>query len=267
MKKITVSAKNISKMYKLHPSNGDRVRELLFSRSRAKSFYALKGVSFDAFEGDSIGFVGLNGSGKSTLANIIGGISQPTGGSIELCGESALISVNSGMNPQMTGLENIEYKGLLMGLTLKEIRARMPEIIAFADLGEFIRQPLKVYSSGMRARLGFAIAVNINPDIMVIDEALAVGDPSFTDKCLDKMNAFRQSNKTLFFVSHNLAQIGTFCNKALWLEYGVAKAFGPVDEVLPMYQRFISSYNKMTPAEKKAYVDHVIENQSHLLIG
>ncbi len=265
-KQYTVVAENVSKMFKMYTRQSDKMKELFLGRSRAREFYALKGVSFRAEAGDSIGLIGLNGSGKSTLANIIGGISMPTDGKITLSGEPSLISVGAGMNLQMTGRENVYYKGLLMGLTPKEIDSIMKKIIEFADIGEFIDQPMKVYSSGMRSRLGFAISVNIDPDILIIDEALSVGDPSFTQKCLDRMNAFRQREKTLFFVSHSLPQVREFCNKVLWLEYGVRKAFGPVEEVLPLYERFIDTYNKMSQAEKKQYVARTIENQNHMLI-
>lgn len=265
-KQYTVVAQNVSKMFKMYTKQSDKMKELFLGRSKAREFYALKGVSFRAEAGDSIGLIGLNGSGKSTLANIIGGISMPTDGKITLAGEPSLISVGAGMNLQMTGRENVYYKGLLMGLTPKEIDHITKRIIAFADIGEFIDQPMKVYSSGMRSRLGFAISVNIDPDILIIDEALSVGDPSFTQKCLDRMNSFRQREKTIFFVSHSLPQVREFCNKVLWLEYGVRKAFGPVEEVLPLYERFIESYNKMSQAEKKRYVAQTIENQNHMLI-
>lgn len=262
----TVVAENITKMFKMYTKQSDKLKEIFIGRSKAREFYALKGVSFKAEKGDCIGLVGLNGSGKSTLANIIGGISMPTDGKLMLTGEPSLISVGAGMNLQMTGRENIYYKGLLTGLTPKEIDELMKKIIEFADIGEFIDQPMKVYSSGMKSRLGFAISVNIDPDILIIDEALSVGDPSFTQKCLDKMNAFRKADKTLFFVSHSMPQVHDFCNKVLWLEYGVRKAYGPVDEVLPLYEKFIETFNKMSPAERKKYMASTIENHSHMLV-
>lgn len=265
-KQYTVVAQNVTKMFKMYNGQSDKLKEIFFGKSRAREFYALKGVSFTAEAGDSIGLIGLNGSGKSTLANIIGGISQPTEGSITLSGEPSLISVGAGMNLQMTGRENVYYKGLLMGLSPKEIDDIMKNVIRFADIGAFIDQPMKVYSSGMRSRLGFAISVNIDPDILIIDEALSVGDPSFTQKCLDRMNAFRQRDKTIFFVSHSLPQVKEFCNKVLWLEYGVRKAYGPTEEVLPLYESFIKTFNAMSPAQRKQYTEQVIENQNHMLI-
>lgn len=264
--KCVVDAKNITKVYRIYTNDNEKVKDLIFRKSKAEDFYALMGITFKAYGGDSIGLIGFNGSGKTTLANIIGGVSMPTEGSIEINGEVSLISISSGLNPFLTGIENIEVKGLMIGLTMKQINDLKESIIEFADLGAFINQPVKMYSSGMKARLGFAIAVNISPDILVIDEALSVGDQIFTQKCLDKMEEFRSSGKTIFFVSHSPQQISSFCNKAIWLEYGVLKAFGPVEEVLPMYERFLSSYNKMTKEEKKEYQQKVVQNYNHLLL-
>ena len=265
-KKDVVIADSITKMYKMYANNNEKMKDLFFGKSKAQDFYALKGISFRAQEGDCVGFVGMNGSGKSTLANIIGGISVPTSGSITLNGVPSVIAISSGLNGQLTGIENIEVKGLMIGLTMKEINNLKEDIIEFADIGEFIYQPVKVYSSGMKARLGFAISVNINPDILVIDEALSVGDPTFTQRCLDKMKKFRDSGKTIFFVSHSLPQVASFCNKVMWLEYGVMKAYGLSEEVLPMYERFLISYKNMTKEEIAQYQRKIIENQSHLLI-
>lgn len=265
-KKDAVVAENITKMYKMYKDGKEQLKDLLLGRSNAHEFYALKGLTFKVQEGDSVGLIGMNGSGKSTLSNIISGISMPTSGTITMNGVPSLLAISSGLNKQLTGMENIEMKGLMIGLTMREINDLKDKIIDFADIGDFIYQPVKLYSSGMRARLGFAISININPDILVIDEALSVGDPTFTQKCLDKMNSFRDEGKTIFFVSHSLSQIKEFCNKAMWLEYGVMKAYGATEEVLPMYERFLSMYNKMTKEEIIEYQKRIIENQSHLLI-
>ena len=265
-KRDAVIAENITKMYKMYKDNKERLKDLLLGKSTAQDFYALKGLSFRVQEGDCVGLIGMNGSGKSTLANIISGISVPTCGTITMNGVPSLIAISSGLNKQLTGIENIEVKGLMIGLDMKQINELKKGIIEFADIGDFIYQPVKVYSSGMKSRLGFAISININPDILVIDEALSVGDPTFAKKCLDKMNAFRERGKTIFFVSHSLSQIKDFCNKAMWLEYGVMKAYGLTEEVLPMYERFLNMYNKMTKEEIEQYQKTVIENQSHLLI-
>lgn len=266
MKQDVVVADKVTKAYKMYASGKEKMKDLLLGKSNAKSFYALKGISFRVQEGDCIGLVGMNGSGKTTLANIISGVSAPTSGTITTKGTASLIAILSGLNGQLTGMENIEVKGLMLGLTMKEINALKPSVIEFADIGDFINQPVKVYSSGMRARLGFAISVNINPDILVIDEALSVGDPTFTQRCFDKMNRFRENGKTIIFVSHNITQVKNFCNKVIWLEYGVMKAYGLTEEVLPMYERFLRQYNQMSKEEIEEYRKGVIENQSHLLI-
>lgn len=261
-----VIANQVTKMYKMYTSNNDKVKDLLFNLGKGQEFYALKGITFTAKEGDCVGLVGMNGSGKSTLANIIGGISMPTGGTITINGMPSIIAISSGLNGQLTGIENIEVKGLMIGLSMKEIEKLKKDIIEFADIGKFIYQPVKTYSSGMKSRLGFAISVNINPDILVIDEALSVGDSTFTQKCLDKMNQFREDGKTIFFVSHSMSQVRNFCNKVMWLEYGMMEAYGLTEEVLPMYERFLKQYNSMSKAEIEKYKNSVMENQSHLLI-
>ena len=265
-KKDAVIANQVTKMYKMYSSNQDKMKDLLFGAGKGKEFYALKGITFTAQEGDCVGLVGMNGSGKSTLANIIGGISMPTSGNITINGMPSIIAISSGLNGQLTGIENIEMKGLMIGLSMKEINKLKESIMEFADIGEFIYQPVKVYSSGMKSRLGFAISVNINPDILVIDEALSVGDETFTKKCLDKMNEFREMKKTIFFVSHSVPQVRNFCNKVMWLEYGVMKAYGDTEEVLPMYERFLNMYKTMSKEEILDYQKRVIENQNHLLI-
>lgn len=261
MEDYAVVAEQVSKVYKLYANQNERVRELLFHKRDIRRFYALKGVSFAVRPGESVGLVGLNGSGKSTLANILGKVSEPTGGRLQIRGEPTVIAIGAGLNSQLTGLENIEYKGLLIGLTHRQILELREEIIAFADIGDFIGQPVKSYSSGMRARLGFSISVNINPDVLIIDEALSVGDPSFTQKCLDKMNEYRARGKTIFFVSHSLGQIEDFCDRAMWLEYGMLKAYGKTEEVLPMYRRFLYEYNRMDQDGRERYKARALEIQ------
>lgn len=264
--KYSIIAKNISKGYKMYSSPKQKLLDLILPKGAGKTFYALKDISFKVEKGEVVGLLGLNGSGKSTLSNILGGVSMPTSGEIEINGEASLIAIGIGMNNFLTGIENIELKALMMGYKKNEIEEIKQEIIDFADIGEFINQPLRTYSSGMRARLGFAISVYTNPDILVIDEALSVGDPTFTQKCLDKMNEFKKSGKTIFFVSHSLPQIKQFCNKAMWLEYGRLKEYGDVEEVLPKYQEYINEINKMSEKEKIEYKKKVLKNQEHSLL-
>ncbi len=264
--KYSIIAKNISKGYKMYSSPKEKLLDLILPKGAGKTFYALKDISFKVEKGDVVGLLGLNGSGKSTLSNILGGVSMPTSGEIEINGEASLIAIGIGMNNFLSGIENIELKALMMGYKKDEIEEIKQEIIDFADIGEFINQPLRTYSSGMRSRLGFAISVYTNPDILVIDEALSVGDPTFTLKCLDKMNEFKESGKTIFFVSHSLPQIRKFCNKAIWLEYGRLREYGDVDSVLPKYQGYINEINKMSEAQKVEYKKNVLKNQEHSLL-
>ncbi|MDU3408969.1 teichoic acids export ABC transporter ATP-binding subunit TagH [Clostridium sp.] len=264
--KYSIVAKNVSKGYKMYSSPKQKLMDLILPKGAGKTFYALKDISFKVEKGEVVGLLGLNGSGKSTLSNILGGVSMPTGGEIEINGESALIAIGLGMNNFLTGIENIELKALMMGYKKNEIEEIKQEIIDFADIGEFINQPLRTYSSGMRSRLGFAISIYTNPDILVIDEALSVGDPTFTQKCLDKMNEFKESGKTIFFVSHSLPQIKQFCNKVMWLEYGVLREYGSIEEVLPKYQRYINEINKMTDKERLEHKKKVLKNQDHSLL-
>ncbi|MDB1947909.1 teichoic acids export ABC transporter ATP-binding subunit TagH [Clostridium tertium] len=264
--KYSIVAKNVSKGYKMYSSPKQKLMDLILPKGAGKTFYALKDISFKVEKGEVVGLLGLNGSGKSTLSNILGGVSMPTSGEIEINGESALIAIGIGMNNFLTGIENIELKALMMGYKKSEIEEIKQEIIDFADIGEFINQPLRTYSSGMRSRLGFAISIYTNPDILVIDEALSVGDPTFTQKCLDKMNEFKESGKTIFFVSHSLPQIKQFCNKAMWLEYGVLREYGSIEEVLPKYQRYINEINKMTDKERLEHKKKVLKNQDHSLL-
>ena len=248
-----VTAENVTKKYRLFSNKQNKLYELLWKKNQLLITYALRDVSFAINKGECLGLLGLNGSGKTTLANIIAGITQPTLGSIAVNGEASCVSVSVGLNSSLTGIENIEYKGLLLGFTIEEINEMKPEIISFADIGAYIDQPVRYYSSGMAARLGFAITINIDPDILVIDEGLSVGDQSFTDKCMNAMNSFRERGKTINFVSHAISMVETFCTKALWLEYGAIKMFGDTTEVCLNCRDFYKRYNMMNAAEKEEY--------------
>lgn len=178
-----------------------------------------------------------------------------------------MIAINAGLNQQLTGRENIELKLLMLGFTKKEIHRLEPEIIDFAELEDFIDQPVKTYSSGMKSRLGFAISVNVDPDVLVIDEALSVGDKTFTDKCMEKMNGFKQQGKTIFFISHALGQVSDFCNKAVWLEFGEVRAVGAVDEVIPAYKKFLKEFRSLSKEEKQQYREEVRKRQDEFRLA
>jgi teichoic acid transport system ATP-binding protein len=260
----SVVFQNVTKKYKMYKKKSDKILDLILPGGYGKDFYALQNISFEAEKGDIIGIIGVNGAGKSTISNLIAGIVPPTSGKVKVYGESALISIGAGLNNQLTGRENIELKCLMLGFSKQEIQKLMPEIIDFADLGDFIDQPVKNYSSGMKSRLGFSISVNIDPDILVVDEALAVGDKIFAQKCLAKMKNFKKRGKTIFFISHSLYQIKSFCKKALWLEAGEVKAYGPVEEVLPQYEKFIQEFRQMSAEEKKQFYQEIQERRSKL---
>lgn len=255
--KESVIINNLTKEYKIFRNNKDRLKDVFLPKHQSQRFYALKDISFTAYEGDIIGLVGINGSGKSTLSNIIGGSLQPTDGVIERHGDVNVIAINSGLNTQLNGIDNIEYKMLLLGFSKKQIKELTPQIIEFSELGEFIYQPVKKYSSGMKSKLGFAINVTVDPDILVIDEALSVGDQTFTKKSLDKMNQFKEAGKTIFFVSHNINQVKDFCTKIAWIEGGILKEFGSTEDVLPKYQAFLKEFNKKSANDKKAFKDEL----------
>ncbi|URM33425.1 teichoic acids export ABC transporter ATP-binding subunit TagH [Cytobacillus firmus] len=258
----SVIVKNITKKYKLYTKTSEKLLDIILPKNYGEDFYALRNVSFEAEQGDIIGFVGVNGSGKSTLSNVIAGIVPQTGGQVEVKGQASLISVSAGLNNQLTGRENIELKCLMLGFSKKEIAEMEPSIIEFAEIGKFIDQPVKSYSSGMKSRLGFAISVHTDPDILIIDEALSVGDKAFAEKCLDKMNEFKQRGKTMFFVSHSIGQMKQFCEKAIWLEFGQVKMEGDIGTVIPAYEQFLKEYKAMSNEEKKKFREEAMEKQS-----
>jgi len=199
-------------------------------------FEALKGVSFDVAKGKTFGIVGRNGSGKSTMLKLIAGIGKPTAGAVRVDGRvSALIELGAGFHPEISGRENVYINGLMLGLSRREIARRFDEIVRFAELEEFIDAPVKTYSSGMYMRLGFAVAINVDPDVLLVDEVLAVGDESFTHKCLDKFAEFRRRGRTILLVTHSLDLVTRFCDEALWLDAGVAKAQGDPKRVIDAY--------------------------------
>ena len=233
-----IRVRNLSKIYKLYDRSVDRLKESLHPLRKRyhHDFYALRDVSFEIGKGETFGLIGKNGSGKSTLLKIIAGVLTPSGGSLEVRGKvSALLELGLGFNPDMTGLENIYFSGTIMGYTREEMEARVEDILSFADIGEFIHQPVKTYSSGMFVRLAFAVATKVDPEILVVDEALAVGDIFFQSKCMLLMRKMIDSGVTLLFVSHDTSSVTNLCKRAIYLESGAIKAMGEALAVTDHY--------------------------------
>ena len=250
---LAVNCKNIIKKYPMYKGNFDRLKGLLLPRYQPEEFVALKGIDLQLSKGEILGMIGLNGSGKSTLASIISGITYADEGELTVNGEVSMLSASAGMDGYLTGLENIRYKGILLGFTQKEINAMLQDIIDFADIGEHINLPLRTYSSGMKSRLGFAISVHMDADILIIDEALSVGDNSFTDKCLAKMEEFKQKGKTIIFVSHSVNQMADFCDKVMWLHKGEILGIARPSDILIPYCGFAREFNAMTADERRIF--------------
>ncbi|MBR4795388.1 MAG: ABC transporter ATP-binding protein [Lachnospiraceae bacterium] len=234
---------HVSKIYRLKGSKNEPPRD----------FYALKDVSFKIKKGEVVGLLGINGSGKSTLSMILAGILSPTSGTVTINGHQEMVAIQAGLNGQLTGYENIDYKGALLGLNKNKIKEIKSMVEDFSEIGEFLDQPVKKYSSGMKSRLGFSISLALDPDIYIIDEALSVGDKAFADKCLEKMNELRNnSGKTIVFISHSLQQSRAFCDTAIWLDGGKVRRLGPMEQICHNYSYYIHYYADLTPEQKKA---------------
>lgn len=239
-----ITCVDIVKKYALYSKRSDRLLEALRpgGGSLHTDFFALNGVSFSVGAGECVGIVGKNGSGKSTLLKILTGVLTPTCGSIKVNGRvSALLELGAGFNPEYTGYENIYLNGSVMGYSREEMTRKIPEIIAFADIGEFINQPVKIYSSGMFVRLAFAVAISVEPEILIIDEALAVGDVFFQLKCYKKIEDFKQSGKTILFVSHDQSSIIKYCNRAILLDNGYMICDGSPKMVIDQYKQILAA--------------------------
>lgn len=235
-----VEVHNLTKTYKIFPRSISRALDAVGLHQKYKEFRALKDVSLDFEEGEVHAILGKNGSGKSTLLKIITGVVTPTSGDVVVNGRiSAMLELTSGFDPDLTGIENVYMKALTMGLKQDEIDERIQDIIDFADIGDHINQPFRTYSSGMKARLGFAVAVNVNPDILIVDEVLAVGDDIFKMKCIDRMANFRRQGKTILFVSHSLNTVKAFCTRGVWINKGHVEVQGSLGEAVVKYEAFL----------------------------
>ncbi|WP_442764367.1 ABC transporter ATP-binding protein, partial [Sulfurospirillum cavolei] len=223
MPNTAIKVNHLTKVYKLYDNPIDRLKESLhpLKKQYHKEFYALNDVSFEIKKGETVGIIGKNGAGKSTLLKIITGVLTPTSGSVHVNGRIAsLLELGAGFNPEYTGVENIYFQGSLMGYTREEVAEKVDEIIAFADIGDFVYQPVKMYSSGMYARLAFAVAINVDPDILIVDEALSVGDMRIQQKCYRKFREFQEANKTILFVTHDTSTIINYCSHTIWISDG-----------------------------------------------
>lgn len=235
---------NVVQRFRVIRERPDTLREtfahLFQRRTSYYDFEALKGVSFNVGDGEAVGIVGRNGSGKSTILRIIAGVYRPSGGVVKISGKvAALIELGAGFHPDLTGRENIILNGLLLGLRKHEVQKREERILEFAELGQFIDSPVKQYSSGMFMRLGFAVATEVDPDILLMDEILSVGDAAFQRKCLQRIDDFRKQGKTIFMVSHAATTIRLFCRRALWIHDGLVRADGPADDVVSRYEELL----------------------------
>src|SRR5207244_7947991 len=243
-----IQFEHVSKSYPIYESPGDRLKELLsFNRLLFhQNFWALHDVSFEVARGETFCIVGENGSGKSTLLQLVAGILQPSSGAIRVDGRvSALLELGSGFNPEFSGRDNVYLNGSILGFSTKQIDQRFREIEEFAEIGDFINQPVKTYSSGMVVRLAFAVAINVDPEILLVDEALAVGDIYFRQRCMRKVHELRQRGVTILFVSHATGDVKALGDRAMWLEKGVVKALGKTDLVVAQYLAAMSEKDRV----------------------
>lgn len=236
-----LKVESLTKKFKLYHSPSDRLKEIIMSKKFHTEFYALNGVSFEVADGESLGIVGQNGAGKSTLMKLLSGILLPDSGSVRIDGKiTGLLELGTGFNYEMTGIENVYMNGILLGMSREEIDSKKQDIIDFAELGNFVVEPIKIYSSGMVMRLAFSVAIHADPKCFIVDEALSVGDAYFQQKCIAKIKEFRQSGGSIIFVSHDPVAIKTLCDRAILLDHGVVITSGLPDKVLDYYNALIA---------------------------
>ncbi|HKI02427.1 MAG TPA: ABC transporter ATP-binding protein [Thermoanaerobaculia bacterium] len=245
-----VETVGLTKVYRVYASPWSRLAEVVSRRPRHRAFPALQDVTFSLPRGEGLALIGENGAGKSTLLKILAGITAQTSGSLEVRGKVAsILELGSGFHPEFTGRQNIVLNAAMLGLSPEELQRKSPEIIEFSELGDFIDQPVKVYSTGMAMRLGFSIATQVDPEVLIIDEALSVGDGYFQKKCMDRLRIFVESGGTLLFCSHAMYYVSAFCQRALWLRNGRAEALGPVNDVVREYENFLVAKSERAAAE------------------
>lgn len=254
-----INALNITKEYKIYNTNKEKLKLLINKRYKIKKFHALSNVSFNINKGEIIGIIGKNGAGKSTLLKILTGVAFVTYGKVFINGRvSSLLELGSGFDIRLTGYENIYFNATLNGLKRVEIDKKVNEIIKFADIGDFLYQPVKNYSSGMFARLAFAVAININPDILIVDEILSVGDIKFQVKCMEKFEKFKKQGKTILYVSHSLATVKKFCNRVIWIDEGKVVEDG--NPVMVVEKYFNMNFGNKNHLSYKEFRNDIIED-------
>ena len=252
MSEFAIQVKHLDKMYKLYNKPSDRLRETLGFKVPVREHYALRDVNFQVERGETVGIIGTNGSGKSTILKIITGVLNPTAGEVKVDGRiSALLELGAGFNMEYTGIENVYLNGTMIGFSKEEVDARLQDILDFADIGDFVYQPVKSYSSGMFVRLAFAVAINIDPEILIVDEALSVGDVFFQAKCYRKFEEFKKMGKTILFVSHDLSSISRYCDRVILLNKGVKLEEGSPKQMVDMYKQLLVGQDPAKAEEKK----------------
>lgn len=262
-KNTAIKVQNLTKTYKLYDKSIDRLKESLhpLGKKYHKNYYALNDVSFEIKKGETVGIIGKNGSGKSTLLKIITGVLTPTSGRVTVHGKvSAILELGAGFNPEMTGLENIYLNTSINGMTKAQTDKKIDEIIEFAELGKFIHQPIKTYSSGMKARLAFSVSINVEHDILIVDEALSVGDMNFQAKCMIKMEQIMKMGTTILFVSHSIDSVKKLCKKAIYLENGRLLEVGKAGEIADLYIKNMREKQHKNLNVKQTLISNKIKN-------
>lgn len=262
MSEVAIHVDHVSKIYKLYDKPTDRVKESLgLTRKKlAKDHYALNDLDFSVNRGETVGIIGTNGAGKSTILKIITGVLNPSSGKVDINGRiSALLELGAGFNMEYTGIENIYLNGTMIGFSKEEIDAKMDDILKFADIGDFVYQPCKTYSSGMFVRLAFAVAINIEPEILIVDEALSVGDVFFQSKCYKKFEEFKEMGKTILFVSHDLSSISKYCDRVILLNKGTKLAEGSPKEMVDMYKKVLVNQLDEEGAETEKTSENAVD--------